>query len=954
MNDHNEIQSALSFVPSHDRETWVRMAMAVKSELGDNGHDIWDEWSRTDKSYHKMSALSVWKGVKPGGKVTVRTLFHEAMQNGWKPSKPYTPPTPEQRAELEAERIAAEKAHAEIVKRQHKDAADKANIIWDAAAECVSHPYLTRKAVKSHGLRVGRWTREDRDGNLWLDIPDALLIPIKDGKKIVSIQAIFSDKNNPAKRDKDFLTGGKKRGCFFAIGQPVEINGDTKIIICEGYATGATIHEATGCAVIVAFDAGNLESVAVRVRKGYPHAEIIIAADNDQFTEGNPGIKYANVAAKSAGGFVIIPDFDDLINNPTDFNDYAATNGIDAVAKKINNVREDAEKSVIESLSSGDIANREMPEFIDSEFTITESSHITQPNIIDLETGEITTVDQESELPQREKIKLFSILGYDQDQFFAFPHSSRQLTVLTKSDLTENGLLSLAPLLYWERTYPAAGKTSKFDKSRAVDDLIYSFRARGIFDPSKVRGRGAWRDGGRIVFHLGDRLIVDGVGMELEAISSKYIYQADRQYPDFEKYEPLSSDEGESLIDLASRFRWRIPASAALLVGWCVLAPVCGALRWRPHIWLTGGAGSGKSTVLEEFIHKIVGAMSVYAQGSSTEAGLRQTIGGDAVPVLFDESEQNNEREANRMQNVISLVRQSSSESHAMTFKGTVSGKSMQFHIRSMFCLASIQVGLQFQADRERLTVLSLQEKTTRRSGDKKAADEQWQAIKDGLYNTFRDGDFSLRLLKRTTGMMPIVLASIDVFIKAAAKHFGNQRTGDQYGTLLAGAWCLTSSRVPSEYEALEWISGYQWDELIDMDADNEDEASRAAQFLLDNKLRAVTGDEYTIYELLDKIAYTINAHRKNEGDPVCRLEKHVAISTLNRYGMGVSNSGGEHSLVISKTSDSFTGLFAGTKYAADLIGVLSRLPFAVKDRPTFKINGKTCRGVVLNFDGLV
>ena len=76
--------------------------------------------------------------------------------------------------------------------------------------------------------------------------------------------------------------------------------------------------------------------------------------------------------------------------------------------------------------------------------------------------------------------------------------------------------------------------------------------------------------------------------------------------------EAMGSDEGEMILDLAARFRWSKPGSAALAAGWAALAPVCGALRWRPHIWLAGGPGSGKSTVLNDFLFFLTGGLALF------------------------------------------------------------------------------------------------------------------------------------------------------------------------------------------------------------------------------------------------------------------------------------------------------------------------------------------------------
>lgn len=257
------------------------------------------------------------------------------------------------------ERLAFERRIADNRRRReeeqamrHAEAEDRARTVWDAAAEASTHPYLTRKGVAAFGLRVGRWTRQNEDGSIWLDVPDALLVPIRDGKKIVSLQAIFPDNKNASRRDKDFMPGGKKSGCFFSIGKPAADDASPTIVICEGYSTGASIHMATGYPVIVAFDAGNVRSVAERVRQKFPGATLIVAADNDRWTTApveNPGLYYGRLAADGNRAWLAVPQFEDLDSKPTDFNDLHRMAGLEAVAEQINAAVRRIEPAKIES-----------------------------------------------------------------------------------------------------------------------------------------------------------------------------------------------------------------------------------------------------------------------------------------------------------------------------------------------------------------------------------------------------------------------------------------------------------------------------------------------------------------------------------------------------------------------------------------------------------------------------
>ena len=207
-----------------------------------------------------------------------------------------------------------EQAEAEKQTKQF-EAAKKAAAIWQAAQPATDdHPYLARKGIPAHGAKLHN---------------GALVIPMREGAELHSLQFIRADGT------KRFLTDGRKKGRYFSIGTP---KGATTMCIAEGFATGATIHEATGLPVAVAFDAGNLEAVAVVLRAKLPDLSLILCADDDAGTEGNPGVTKATAAAQAVGAKLAIPDFGE--NRPegaTDFNDMAAHCGKDAVQRAIAN-----------------------------------------------------------------------------------------------------------------------------------------------------------------------------------------------------------------------------------------------------------------------------------------------------------------------------------------------------------------------------------------------------------------------------------------------------------------------------------------------------------------------------------------------------------------------------------------------------------------------------------------
>ena len=183
-----------------------------------------------------------------------------------------------------------------------------AEALWQQAKPATAaNDYLTRKGILPHGVKC--------DGQ-------RLLVPMRDTEGTLhSLQTIAPD------GDKRFMTGGRKKGCYHSIGKPACV-----LIVCEGYATGASIHESTGDAVAVAFDAGNLEPVAVALRTKYSSLKIIIAADDDHQTDGNPGLTKAKAAALSVGGLLAVPYFPaNRGDKDTDFNDLHQLSGAGAV-----------------------------------------------------------------------------------------------------------------------------------------------------------------------------------------------------------------------------------------------------------------------------------------------------------------------------------------------------------------------------------------------------------------------------------------------------------------------------------------------------------------------------------------------------------------------------------------------------------------------------------------------
>jgi len=236
------------------------------------------------------------EGDKPG-KPNCWVVYHGgqhpvAMFGSWRTdfrgtwfARSTKPLTRAERTTMHRQAREREAARREAQGQVHAEARQRAQALLSKARPATSaHPYLQRKGVHAFGL---------------LQLRQMLVVPAFDSAGLLhTLQFIGPDGT------KRMLTGGRIRGCYFPIGKP-----GRDLLLCEGYATGATLRMASGEAVAVAFSAGNLLPVALALRAKFPRLRIVVCADNDRFTPGNPGVAAATAAAKAVRGLVVVPQF---------------------------------------------------------------------------------------------------------------------------------------------------------------------------------------------------------------------------------------------------------------------------------------------------------------------------------------------------------------------------------------------------------------------------------------------------------------------------------------------------------------------------------------------------------------------------------------------------------------------------------------------------------------------
>ena len=490
-------------------------------------------------------------------------------------------------------------------------------------------------------------------------------------------------------------------------------------------------------------------------------------------------------------------------------------------------------------------------------------------------------LDKVSQKPASALRTPFQCLGYNsyggQIVYYYLPIGTHKVTALTANGHSKMNLLSLAPVQYFEREYPTKGGA---DYVAAANDAIRQCEKVGIYDPLRCRGRGAWFDKGRTVLHMGNKLIVDGAEYNIDEIKSYYIYEAEIPTEESASFisETLSAQDASKVIDISNLLSWENKISSKLFAGWIMLAPICGAIEWRPHIWLTGESSTGKSWIQDNIISQILGKTVLNASANSTEAGIRQSLKNDAFPVRFDEVETEDKDSFLRVQKIIELARQSSSNRAASIIKGSAGGKALSYCIRSCFMFSSINPKLYQQADESRITILKLIRRADYEEGN------QFDILREVVIDTLTD-EYCQKLRSRAIKLIPVIRKNIEIFSAVMSKILKSKRHGDQNGSLLAGCYALKSDKVISIDKARAWAESVDW--LTETTIDDKPDQERCLDIILQQIVRIDSGNKTeAIGSLIRKAAKVAALKDSIETTNQIENDRADAREALRKYGI--------------------------------------------------------------------
>ncbi len=511
-------------------------------------------------------------------------------------------------------------------------------------------------------------------------------------------------------------------------------------------------------------------------------------------------------------------------------------------------------------------------------------------------------------------------LGYDRDKIYLMTHECQQIQEYSTSVFGKKHLISIKDLHYWEACYP----TDKgVDWDIACSDVIRQCRQCGLYDIAKTRGRGVWSESSNVVINLGDRLIVNGGAMSHSEHISSYNYELALPLSASNFTEKMTQDELHGVFSIISSIDWDNSVYGQYFAGWIVSAVICGGLNWRPHMWLTGTRGAGKSWVLKNVASPLIGEFAVYPQGETTEAGLRQTLNSDALAVVFDEAEGERKEGKQRVENVLQLARQSSSETGGKIIKGSSGGSSKTFCIRSSFLFASIGIAMTNSADESRVTIVSL--KANEETPESEARFERFNEKASMKINA----DTGKKFRASVISLLPVIKENIKTMIKACCGFTADRRSADQIGTLLACSLVFETDSILSHDEAVYWCSKLDWTEHKEGHAPDDTDEDRCLEYIMHSLVRNEDNKERSILDLC----------RRAHFDKTDR-------SILERRGLRYKNN----RIIVANRSPLLAKMLESTSWHSNWGKTLKRIRGA-EPKGGYKMNSKSVRVVSIPYE---
>ncbi|SLN77566.1 hypothetical protein [Oceanibacterium hippocampi] len=462
---------------------------------------------------------------------------------------------------------------------------------------------------------------------------------------------------------------------------------------------------------------------------------------------------------------------------------------------------------------------------------------------------------------------------------YYFLSRAAEIRTLHFKDLRASGILSLfgGRVDWLSEVWPMFDQRGRpipgaFSANDAAAGLIRACEDEGFFDPAAdLRGPGIWRaddlegyEGG-LILHCGDRIgLVTAEGRVIWGKAGRrlgaHVYPKRRRQPRPADV-PASARDVAELEGFLGSWNWGRPSDPKVILGYLACAMMVGATRWRPHVWVTGDAGTGKSE-LEKFVWDLLGD-AVWRASWPTAAAIFQGLDNAARPVALDEIE--SEPGSRRVQELVKTARLASTDEQSGIARGSIGGTASIWRIRACFWFSSIIPAPLSPQDRSRIVVLDMGQ--LENAGEGAGAFLEARASFAGLGPRLR-----ARLIAgwgryvQNEAANGLVLAEDGLAARVQA----------QMGAILAGYWTLAHDR-PITFEEARALAEALEPERFSVDAEDSN-AALCLQRLMQSEVDA-QGDNDGLWRV--SIGHLL---ARNGGNPKGRHSR-----VLRAHGLAVA-----------------------------------------------------------------
>jgi putative DNA primase/helicase len=521
----------------------------------------------------------------------------------------------------------------------------------------------------------------------------------------------------------------------------------------------------------------------------------------------------------------------------------------------------------------------------------------------------------------------FQCLGYDESQYMFLQDKVNYPIGFKRGCMTKNHCMELVDLAWWDMNFSTKQGISW---DTAINDIYRAQQKAGFFDPDNLRGAGFWKDGEDIILNTGRKIIKsDSSEIEYKDFPTTYNYIFSQKIKMDDWSGEISTDEqGKLLKNLFHAQEFENILQSYVVLGWSLIAQFGGLLKWRPHIWVTGSAKSGKSWVIENLVSKLLGKSGLYGSGGSvgsSVAATRRSLGQDIRPVCYDEMEPKNKDAQRQISQLVEIARNASSNASSESRLVNKSGGVDVFKVRSPFCFASVVPYFDDGASRSRFVVCNV----SARNMEGKVSRTK-ELIKKGILDD--PGIYRRRIFSQIDD----VLKNIEILGDLYFKYFSDRRKSDMLAPIFAVIHALDHTGIVTD----EWIKN-SYDLLkFDMDATGRKDEEILFDEIMEIHIRISPSETKSIAEIIDKIS------AESLDDDKDHLER-IGIKYIR-------GNDGVQKLAIAKNSSHLRNYLINTPYAADYASVLKRHPDCIKDGDrSERMAGKSTACLLLNYSDI-